>query len=243
VRPRFYLPNLDREAARGRLDEHEARHLSRVLRLGPGADIEVLDGVGGLFHARVTTVWRDGVDVALIAPVTPAAEPRVQVGLVMSVLKGDSMDAVVRDAAMMGVATVQPVISARSETTIAALQRGHRARRWSRVAVSSVKQCGRATVPRIFPPVTLEAWLGSRATARRLALVEPSSARGHSFSAIDRSPVVDLLVGPEGGWTPAELARLDRADVPLVTLGPRTLRAEAAPTIALAALFEAWNAW
>ena len=73
--------------------------------------------------------------------------------LAQAVLKGDKMDDVVRDAVMMGVAAIQPIVTARSEVTRAALERGHRRERWQRVAVSSAKQCGRAVVPAVLEPV------------------------------------------------------------------------------------------
>jgi 16S rRNA (uracil1498-N3)-methyltransferase len=155
------------------------------------------------------------------------------------------MDEVVRDAVMLGVADVLPVVSARSETTLAALRKGRRVERWQRIAVSSSKQCGRAVVPTIQEPATLPAILNRRdRSGIRLALVEPSTREGTSVEAISREPRPEaalVLVGPEGGWTSNETMLLAEAGFRLVQIGPRTLRADAAPAAALTLLQFIWG--
>ena len=242
VRPRFYLPTVDANRV-GELDEDETGHLTRVLRLGAGADVDVFDGRGGMFRARVSEVGRGRAVVQALEPTTAAPEPAVHVTLVMSVLKGDKMDAVVRDATMMGVTGVQPVVAARSEVSMAALSRAGRVSRWQRIAVASVKQCGRAVVPVVNAPVSLPDWMARTSGATVLVLTEPSAGPGHSFGDVPRDQAIDLVIGPEGGWTPEEQWRFSEKGAQFIALGGRTLRADAAPVAAMAALFEAWHAW
>jgi len=242
VRPRFYVPDLD-ASGRALLASDEAGHLVRVLRLGAGAEIDVLDGRGGMFRAKVVEAARGSVRIAILGPAPAAAEPRARVTLVMSVLKGDKMDDVVRDAAMMGVAVIQPVVSARSEASLAALRRGHRAERWSRIAIASVKQSGRAVVPAVGTPVDLASWIANRSPEPVLVLREPAAGMAKPLRDAKRSLAVQLLVGPEGGWAGEELTAFEAAGFDAVSLGARTIRADAAPMVAMAALFEAWEAW
>jgi 16S rRNA (uracil1498-N3)-methyltransferase len=228
--------------------DDEANHLIRVLRLGIGAEVDVFDGRGGMFRASVSAVSRDSVSLAIAGKAAHAPEPAVAATVVMSVLKGDKMDTVVRDVTMMGALSIQPVVSARSEISLTALARAHRTDRWQRIAIASVKQCGRAVVPGIAPPVSLEQCLraeppGAGLPVARIALVEPSAGHARSFSDVPKLPAIDLLIGPEGGWSPDELEMMSRAGVTSVSLGGRTLRAETAPLVALAALYEAWGAW
>jgi 16S rRNA (uracil1498-N3)-methyltransferase len=239
VRPRFHLPAIET----GELDEDESAHLTRVLRLGTGDEIDVFDGRGSMFHARVAEVRGAHVRVELIEPAPAAPEAGAHVTLVMSVLKGDKMDDVVRDAVMMGAVAIEPVVAARSEISLAALTRGRRSARWQRIAVSSVKQCGRAVVPPIAPPRSLMAWLGEPRTDRVLVLREPSSGRVRPLGEASCAEAVHLLVGPEGGWSDEELSAFDSEGFAGVSLGGRTLRADAAPLAAMAALYEAWQAW
>ena len=242
MRPRFHLPGIDASGV-GELDAEETGHLKRVLRLGVGAEIDVFDGRGGMFHARVVELARATARVEIIGPAASATEPAVRVTLVMSVLKGDKMDNVVRDAVMMGVSAVQPVVAARTETSLAALSRGQRVERWTRIAVASVKQCGRAVVPAVRQPLDLRAWIAQRSPEPVLVLREPAAGMARRLRDVVPSPGVHLMVGPEGGWSGEELAAFDAAGYAAVSLGGRTIRADAAPIIAMSALYEAWSAW
>src|SRR5918995_1315515 len=96
--PRFFVPDLDAARHAVTLPPEEAQHLTRVLRLGEGDVIIVFDGRGHEFVARITAASRRDVSVALVEPVTPVKESAVHVTLAQGVLKGDKMDAVVRDA-------------------------------------------------------------------------------------------------------------------------------------------------
>jgi 16S rRNA (uracil1498-N3)-methyltransferase len=231
------------------LPAEEAAHASRVLRLGVGCMVGLFDGRGGACAGVIASANKSGteVNVRIEGPREAAPEPRIAVTVVHAVLKGDKMDDVVRDVVMMGAATIQPIVSARSETSLAALTRGQRVDRWRRIAVASTKQCGRAVVPEVLdarPLDTDAAWLaGPRTPDPRLLLVEPGTSRpAKRPGEVGEPPAgsASILVGPEGGWTPAELETLAPATVPL-TLGHRTLRADRAATIAMAALQAVWN--
>ena len=173
-----------------------------------------------------------------------------------AVLKGDGMDAVVRDATMMGVTAIRPVLTARTVVTTKALGRdgASAVARWRRVAIASAKQCGRARIPAIEPPRALSAVLREEAgdgEPFRLMLVEPSAAPAGAADALPQpasrgrdsipSPRASVLVGPEGGWTPAEVDEAVAAGWTPWSLGGLTLRADAAALVALGALAHAWR--
>jgi 16S rRNA (uracil1498-N3)-methyltransferase len=231
--PRFYFPLLDLASPEGVLPEEEAHHLTRVMRLAKGDDIAVFDGRGREFRARVMSAGRGRVRVALLDPISPAPEARVPLTLAQAVLKGDRMDAVIRDATMMGVSAIEPIITSR---TIARSPRD--TRRWARVAVASAKQCRRAVVPAIAAPCSFADWLIASAHGSRLLLVEPAADGIQTCSLRvleDHSPgSLALIVGPEGGWTVEEQRQAERAGCIAVTLGPLTLRADAVAIAALA---------
>jgi 16S rRNA (uracil1498-N3)-methyltransferase len=247
VNARFYVPDAKAVGDLAMLPHDEARHLTRVLRLKAGGSVRVFNGHGGEFDALVETVAKGAVGVRIGARLEPAREPRIAVTLAHAVLKGDKMDDVVRDAVMMGVTTIQPLVTTRTEVSLTTLERGRRRERWERIAISSAKQCGRAVVPAILNPKTLEP-AGQVLSAMRLPvpvlmLVEPGATSvGERLSDLDM-PVPEtasVIVGPEGGWTPEELAAAS-ASCRLMTLGGRTLRADAMAVVALAALFARWR--
>lgn len=240
---RFYVPELDPDAPLVALPADEARHLGRVLRLERGAPVSIFDGRGREWDAAVAEVGRDRAAVAITGVRTPAPESRIAITLLLSVLKGEKMDDVVRDAVMMGVAAIRPIVTTRSEVSVAALARGQRAERWRRIAVSSVKQCGRAVVPPIAEPESLEAALARSAEGLRLVLVEPGALGidGQALRDVAAPTAAEVLVGPEGGWTRDELEKMAAARGIGLRLGGRTLRADAVPLVAIAALQASWN--
>lgn len=231
--PRFFVPDLNPDAGEAHLPADEARHLTRVMRLGVGDEVAVFDGRGHELRACVSEASRDVVRVELVERLTPAPEAHIPLTLVQAVLKGDKMDEVVRDATMMGVTAIEPIVSAR---TIAKRQS---VERWARVAVSSAKQCRRAVVPRIGDTKRLAEWLAEAPCELTLLLVEPAAAGGAETSMralLDRAAPasVAVVVGPEGGWTPEERDAMVAAGCVAVTLGGLTLRADAVPLAAIA---------
>jgi 16S rRNA (uracil1498-N3)-methyltransferase len=247
VPPRFHAPTAERVGDRITLPSEEAEHLARVLRLATGATVRVFNGRGDEFDAVVGAVTRTSVEVRLLAVRAPQPEARVVLTLAQAVLKGDKMDDVVRDAVMVGVARIQPFVAVRSETTLAALRRGHRHDRWQRVAVSSAKQSGRAVVPVVEEPRTFDEVVASRPgeadPGLRAMFVEPSaSVDTVSLSEVDRTAPTGctIFTGPEGGWTPEELA-LGAATCRMVTLGRLTLRADTMALVGATALFAHWG--
>ena len=241
---RFFAPAAGVTGDRILLPVDEAEHLTRVLRLSAGDRVRVFNGRGAEFEAVVDTADRSGVYLHIGAPCAPAPEPRVAITLAQAVLKGDKMDGVVRDAVMVGVAAIQPIITARTEISLGALTRGRRRDRWERIAVSSAKQCGRAVVPlilepQLFPPAETP---GLRLPSPVVVLVEPGVASGMSLGSLDvvKPDTATLMVGPEGGWTADEVHAASALGA-LITLGQRTLRADAMALVALSVLFARWG--
>ena len=243
---RFFAPALDLGDDTLALPKDEAEHLTRVLRLGVGETIAVFDGRGHEFLARVATIGRRReVSVQLLSRTEPAAESAVPLTLAQAVLKGEKMDDVVRDAVMLGIAAVQPLVTKRTEVTVAALLRGARVDRWKRIALASVKQSRRAVLPEIRTPLTFETYLAEPRPSLSIMLVEPGAgASVETLSVLRAEPTpadAAILVGPEGGWIDGECAAARDRGVRLITLGHRTLRADAVPVAAVSILQFLWE--
>ncbi len=242
---RFFAPALDPGDDTVLLPRDEAEHLTRVLRLGVGDTVAVFDGRGHEFLARIASAIRRDVRVQLLSRVDTPPEPSVALTLVQAVLKGEKMDDVVRDAVMLGISAIQPIVTKRAETTVATLIKSARVERWRRVALASAKQSSRAVLPDVRIPLTLESYLIDPAGTLRLMLVEPSAdVETERIAALQREPVppdAAILVGPEGGWTEPEWSTAREHGVRLVRLGPRTLRADAVPIAAVTALQFMWG--
>jgi 16S rRNA (uracil1498-N3)-methyltransferase len=114
--------------------------------------------------------------------------------------------------------------------------------RWRRVAIASVKQCGRARIPEIAPVMALDDVLGARSGKERpMLLCLPSSEKAAAPASTIRPSEALVLIGPEGGWSEDEIRRALAAGAAPLNLGPRVIRAELAPAIALASLWTRWG--
>jgi 16S rRNA (uracil1498-N3)-methyltransferase len=235
---RFFIPDVTAIGAPVVMPAEEATHLRRVLRLGKGDTVAVFDGRGAEYLARVEETTSRLTVVRPYEAIVASTEPTVVLTVAQAVLKGRKFDQVVRDVTMVGAATVQPLLTERSEG------RGRDTERWARVAVASAKQCRRAVVPDVRVPVRFDELFQDR-SALKLLLVEPSaSGAGAGLRQVAEGmvPATALLaVGPEGGWTEAEVTAAQAAGFVLVTLGRRTLRADAVVVSAVSVLQYIWG--
>jgi 16S rRNA (uracil1498-N3)-methyltransferase len=219
----------------------DAHRLRQVLRLAPGDSLAVFDGRGHEWAGIVAAVSKQVVEVSQLESITPVAEARVRVTLAIGVLKGDQMDNVVRDATMLGAAVIAPMQTAHVTVPPKAWQSGSARDRWQRVAIASATQCRRAVVPDVLPVTEFQSCISEPAGVR-LICVEPGTGRPDAeWTSLSAPESVQLLVGPEGGWSEEEVRIARSAGAHAISLGPRTLRAETAPIVALSLVFAAWG--
>ena len=214
----------------------QAEHLARVLRAQPGMEADIVAG-GHVFHAEVASVSHNEVRFNLVTEV--GADPALPVTLVMAVYKFDRLEWALEKATELGVAAIAPVIAQRTEKHLAQAAE-KRAERWRRIVHEAAKQSRRSDVPIIRPPASLASIVKSSSTAARIVLAEQErtvTLRRLVDEAVeaagDEMPVLELALGPEGGWAPAEEALFDANGWKAATLGPRILRAETAAVAAL----------
>jgi 16S rRNA (uracil1498-N3)-methyltransferase len=214
----------------------QAEHLSRVLRVQPGMEADVVAG-GHVFHAEVAAVLPDEVRFNLVTEVQ--ADPALPVTLVMAVYKFDRMEWAIEKATELGVAAIAPVIAQRTEKHLAQAA-GKRAERWQRIAHEAAQQSRRSDVPLVHQPTSLTAFVKAASNKTRIVLAEQErtttlrrAVDEAVRSAGDESPVLEIAVGPEGGWSSAEEALFDANAWKAASLGPRILRAETAAIAAL----------
>jgi 16S rRNA (uracil1498-N3)-methyltransferase len=227
------------EADRVRFDADEAHHLARVLRLRPGALVEAADGGGRVFTVRIEGLGAREAWGTILDRSAEGAMPRESpcaITLGQAVLKGERMSWLIQKATELGVARIVPLDTARVVGRVPAGRLTARQQRWQRVAREAVKQCGRAVVPTVETPRPLATVLAETAVHDAAWLCWEGGGRSVAevAQAAGRPRRLLLLVGPEGGFTPEEVARAEQAGARLVGLGPRILRAELAGLVALA---------
>lgn len=217
-----------------------ARHV-QVLRLQPGERIVVFDGTGGEWDATVVQMGRSEVRVRLDAHRGLDRELAVRVTLAFGMPANERLDALVEKATELGATRLEPLLCQRSVLRV----EGERARRkrdhLQAVAVAACEQCGRTLVPEVAPVGSFGGAVASWATdeAALFVLSLASSARPWLDAvkpAVQAGRHLRFVSGPEGGLSESEERALLAAGAVPVSLGPRTLRADTAPLMALAAL-------
>ncbi len=218
------------------LSDQAATHVARVLRLRPDDEIELFNGDGNDYRARLTAAGPRGVTARVESGQPGNGESPLRITLAQGLARGDKMDWVVRKATELGVAAIVPLATERSEVKLDARRADKRAAHWRAVAAAACEQSGRCVVPAIGEPQPLDRWLAGSGAAlprSRWMLHPGSDARPRRMQ-----PAGELLlvVGPEGGLGERDLETLRAAGFSGLSLGPRVLRTETAGLAALAAL-------
>ena len=213
----------------------EARHYLRdVLRLAPGDEVELFDGRGAAWTARVGA----GFEALSLGARREAAAGGPAIHLLFALAKGEKVDLVVQKATELGVARLVPFAAERSVVRLEAGKGAERAGRWRRIAEEAARQCGRADVPEVVAPAPLAEALAGVPPGFRLLVLHGEGGAPLRSLPLEGAPGVAAVVGPEGGLTAAELDACGAAGAARASLGPRTLRAETA-AIAVVALLQA----
>ena len=221
---RFLSPEPLRAGARVTLSDEESHHLLRVLRMGLDAQVLLIDGQGGYADARVDAATKKSATV--IVGEVRREEPRHHVHLVFGVTKAPAMEFILHRATELGVASFQPLYSQH-----ALRLSSWNEDRWRKILWETAKQCEELHLPRLAAPVSLPEWLASRKKDRALYLCDETD---RSLSPPASQPTeVEILVGPEGGWSPEEIETLTKAGARKMSLGRNRLRAETASVVAV----------
>lgn len=223
------------------LENEQSHYIHRVLRLRPGDELTVFDGRGGEYPARIAAASKTSITVALGAHVERESESPLAVDLVQGIGRGDRMDVVVQKSTELGIRRITPVITRYSVVRLDAKRGEKRMRHWIGIARSACEQCGRNRVPSIDAPRPFADWLTASRDDGKLRLVlEPTATS--TFAACESPPsAVELLVGPEGGFSGTELEAAVAAGFTACAFGPRTLRTETAALAAIAVLQARWG--
>lgn len=217
----------------------DAHHLAHVMRAQIGDAITVVDAAGQAAEMAVTELTRDAVHLRTQRLLPAETEDR-EVVLVQALLKGEKMDFVVQKAAELGAVCVCPIVTEHVVVRYDAKKAAAKAARWQKIADEAAKQCGRRMLMRVAPIVSLTellrdpAYIGAADTATVFCYEQEERQSMRTVLGGTEARRVTLIVGAEGGFSPAEAAAVTAAGGQPVSLGHRILRAETASLTALA---------
>ncbi|NQX87272.1 MAG: 16S rRNA (uracil(1498)-N(3))-methyltransferase [Halioglobus sp.] len=237
--PRIFTTQQLSSHSRLLLESGPSHHLVKVLRLGRCDTLILFDGHGGEYTADIVAVDKNQVEVHTDERRDVACESLLCVHLGIAISRSDRMDWVVQKSTELGVGEITPLLTRRTGIKLAGDRADKKLRHWRQIAVSACEQCGRDRVPVLHPPKALEEWLKTTKADKKFVL-HPQAT--HDSKNSDGSPTsVALLAGPEGGLDKEEIAQAETTGYLSLKLGPRILRTETAPLVAITVVQGWWG--
>jgi 16S rRNA (uracil1498-N3)-methyltransferase len=225
----FYDPSIQDTDEQVLITGPEAHHIRNVLRMQAGDSAELFDGRGAVVSGEITRISSKEAVFQVLSR-TDESDSGVSLILAQAVLKGKKMDLLIQKATELGVHTFIPVITRYCENPGRA---GQQLERWQRIMLEACKQCRRPVPLRICPPTALKELPLPAGGHHKIMPWENETATPFSALELDNGQPVLVLIGPEGGFHPAEVTYAEEVGFRTISLGPRILRAE---TAALAAV-------
>jgi 16S rRNA (uracil1498-N3)-methyltransferase len=219
------------------LPEAQAHYIGRVLRMADGDALQLFDGSGNEFRGTLLEVGKKRVRVTLDEQFAGQIESPLKIHLGQGLSRGERMDWAIQKATELGVSEITPIVSERCEVRLKDERAEKRQAHWQQIAISACEQCGRSVVPLIHPPLALAEWLKKTNADLKLVLhpvAEPLTSH-------DKPTTLAFLIGPEGGLNDAEVDQAQDAGFHAARLGPRVLRTETAPVVALSVAQQLWG--
>jgi len=214
-------------------------HIVRVLRLKDGDAITLFngrlnDGHYGDYHATLCNVAKKSAQATIDSFEAKQNESPLNLHLGQGISRGDRMDYTLQKSVELGVSEITPLFTERCGVKLSGDRLQKKVDQWQKIVISACEQSGRAKIPVVHQPVSLEDWLVNCPQSLKLNL-HPKAE--HSIMSLpNESKDIALLVGPEGGLSDQEIESAHQRSFIPVLLGPRVLRTETAALTAITAL-------
>jgi len=215
------------------LEARASHYLGRVLRIGPGDVIVLFNGDGHDYASELARFGKNEAILSVNSRLPAARESGLDITVVQAISRGERMDQTLQKCTELGAKCFQPLQSERVEVRLKADKLVKRREHWQGVVVSACEQSGRAVVPEVLMPLDFHEWLGAGPGGSRLVLAPGAET---PLSGIEISGPVQIVVGPEGGFSELEMNQMALNGLRAVSLGPRVLRTETAAPAAVAVL-------
>ncbi len=219
-------------------DAEETRHIDKVLRFKAGEMIRVFDGQGHEYEVRLTTKESGSLLGEIVQEFQRNSEPPLFLSLVQGMAKSDKMDTIIQKAVEIGVGDIYPLASQYAVVKVDQERASKKAERWQSIAREACKQCRRNKVPLVHAPGSFSEMIELAQGYPTILLYENEDQTGlksvlkEKREALLSAPQIFLIIGPEGGFSPAEISLAQARGVLVAGLGPRILRTETAGIVA-----------
>jgi 16S rRNA (uracil1498-N3)-methyltransferase len=231
---RIYQPGEYKTGDLLELSLEAAHHVGSVLRMQSGQALTLLCGDNREFQALIELVKKKTVQVRIGLVAEVNRDSPLTIHLAQAISKGERMEMVVQKAVELGVTSITPIVSERCALKLDADRMAKKTQQWQAIAIAACEQSGRNRVPLVHSPLPLEAYLPKVTSDLKLVLHPYCAKTWREFSL--QVPEISLLIGPEGGFSNAEISSANTNGFQALSLGPRILRTETAAITALSLL-------
>lgn len=225
------------------LSKDAARHLTSVLRSRSGDQLTLFNGDGSEYGARLLAIGQKKVSVQIESNTPGLVPPPLEITLAIGMSKGDRMDWVIQKAVELGITKIMPLFTERSAIKLDKERAAKKSLHWKKVACSACEQSGQNLIPAIDLPATFEQAV-SLGAGRKFILdpvAEQSLVSRLALHTTELPRAALIISGPEGGFSRKEIQLAERSDILPVQIGPRILRTETAPIVAISLLQAYWG--
>ena len=221
------------------LSESAGQHVGIVLRMQAGEKLVLFSGDNREWDAEILTVHKKKITVRILTERTINRESPRQIHLAQAIAKGERMEWVVQKAVELGVTEINPLVTQYCAYKLEVERLTKKHQQWQAIAIAACEQSGRNQVPVVAFPMTLDKFLQRELTGNGYVL-EPYTGKSCRDYAVPLGNIT-LMIGPEGGLSPQELAKVLAAKYLPLQLGPRILRTETAAICALSVVQAMWG--
>lgn len=223
------------------LEPQASHHLSKVLRMQVDQQLLLFNGNGNEYPALIQSISKKSIGVSITSCVEQekcAKESPLAIHLGISISKGDRMDWVIQKTTELGVTEITPLFAERSTVKLKAERLDKKTQHWQHIAISACEQCGRTRVPLINHAENISTWINAVEAEKKWVLHHRNNERLDPQQSLSSA---SLLIGPEGGLSDIEIKLAEENGFSSLSLGPRVLRTETAPLVALTLLQSIWG--
>lgn len=231
--PRFFSTDIFDNHIR--ISGNDAHHIGKALRMRVGEELTVCDQNGTDFVGVIESISSQEVILKITSSSPTVAEPTIAITLYQGLPKSDKMDWIVQKSVELGVARIVPVMTSRSISRTDSDKGDKKRDRWQKIAAEAAGQSGRGRIPEVSSPLSWKQMMQEIPHNNTLIFYEGGGELLTSLITPDMTEL-SIIVGPEGGFAPEEVAALQEIGVVSATLGKRILRCETAPIAALSAI-------
>lgn len=229
----YYTPKQYISSSSLTIVDDEAKHLARVLRKQSGEEIFVTDGEGNLYKTKITSIGKQLIECSIIDKSQNLNEPAIKINLYQSLIKNpDRLEFSIEKAVELGVYSIHTIVT---ENTIN--KTTNKTERWQSIALSAMKQSQRCVLPKVFEPVNFaDAIINAKGELKLIADEKDLPGRINVNELSVNHSSIDIFIGPEGGFSPAEAELAVNNGFKILDLGPRKYRSETAAIFAISCL-------